>query len=1699
MRRSFKKRVSALLIASMILSLNAPVYAQDLIVDDTGSLLEEDLIAGDEALVTEDTGTADEALISDAPDDVLVEDIEGAGEALDDNAKSALPEGDEGAADMLPVKAGNEPVLETSRVSKTFAYASVAIPKTMFPEGTTEDSVRSNYSLQLAAIDVTGKSDKTVSLDEISSSAWKSATFEGEAEETAFAYRTLFENLQAGREYMVCYKLLKQSGTDTIAVQPQDGESVGDLIARYEAMGYSFVRESHEGYVFSRSTTTIFSKGQVDSFETVVSYTGSMTAKKESVEYKDLAPFKNALAPELAINLSGNDTITKQNIKLEGEEYAEYKSKYNWTADSPACDMNAYVGLAHSFNVETGDVDLLEDDFLQLAYTITDPATGASVLNSGSTLTDANLSKPVSELINYGKLSSNGIVSVNVTFVINDITEAQASCELTIAKSKAYVYPVIKSVESSNIKKDGGEFYVTAGKDIAYGDFATDIRLNQDPDDPRRDPDIKIKDGGNVAYILTQGTDTKILLPDKTVSFANLGPVTVKVSQNGAELSDPSCIFTEEENDKNNKLTVIKPNLTVSVKNPELPYGYVTKELKKEFDIKNFVKVTDSNQGGKDITDSSYLNYEYTVSDSNVNAADINYSKKLTGGKVGDTLYVRVSYAENSSLNATLASGITVTPQKITAYPASVEKAFTEDASKAASSTTIESLSFIDEEGKVDAASTVTESSKVKKYVSGDAIGKLEFSPTDRKLYNKIKYSPEYDGPGLMIPVTITQTADKPAGSYAVTVEPCQYFINPTVAIFSEDIEGKRTDDRLRGAEKSYSEFTGLSENNLKEILGEDVYSDASIPKYMRIRAVYDGTDGYTGEVTVTTSFNNLADPSKWYTSDGFLSLDGHYSDGLTEALSYVRDVYVKIYASENKYTGIASITMDPIDDVTYTGFAHIADTENPGKNKTADLNIHVYSNLGGVKRELIPGTDYKVSYKNNTKACLVDKKNTKNSGKWPTVIVKGRGAYAKMELVEYFNINKADVDIISVTGTKDYYKLSRSEEAKVSPKFLTFATGGSKASVSSKEKVSFRIISADSKLGLKDPENYGTEDGKGKITYKGKEGLKMRVIVSSSGGENFNKSEALTDVTFYVFPYTSNKFAAKWKYKNDKIEWKNVKNIDKLTGLRTVSVCDFAGKETEKGWDNLEVKVGNTPLDKKYYNVFLCADNKTGIPLEGGATTQVGTYYLKVVPTEEGLKYGGLLADAKYIKVNYKTDQKLGNAIGKNGVIGGFMTRFDTGYKAIPQNGMEIVDPSYGFKLSINKLTGLANDVRWVAYDLTNKTPIYSDKEGGMASNKTGAVVNPGMTPENVNPGTYSITFYGSGAYAANDKVTINYKVAAYKAGDGKVRIRVVSGNEDGTIPYNAGGYIYELYKDLSSPTGYSPYTTDDYGHVDLVLQTQVSGNWVDNAYLTENLRNAKVSIKNDKEKAKIKITNLKTDNGKALVSGTISTCAQDMTIRSSLSGNSSIYLYNNGLTEKNVGKFEKSLVLYQYSAAKGLDSAGNYNSVALKLTKDYTITGKKLAVGLSENAVILNGGENGYFKITDPGYEISNAGKDKKDWNKALAVGKVSYSGSGIRFGTSDLFANKGELAYRNGLKCTHDKITLKDKGGNTLLTLNKENGYKAVLSENGIDVTEVEALYANNRDIGNGPECTLIFTPLADSNKAYIGSKLIKFKIK
>ncbi len=1270
--------------------------------------------------------------------------------------------------------------------------------------------------------------------------------------------------------------------------------------------------------------------------------------------------------------------------------------------------------------------------------------------------------------------------------------------EFNVVSGDALVYPLVK--EAAPFTKVGDEFHVDAGAEISANAFGFEIKeklLANAEETIVEGPSIV----GDFAYVLEQGGTKKVLYigSSDTVSFDKAGTVKITISQGSAHISYEDYNFVGKE--KAAAFRVVKPDYAISVSVGSVPFGY-TSEMKDDFEdkmIRNFVKVIDKNDGNRDVTAEPTTKFKVTAS-SNAGVPDWtkSWADSSAKAKVGDKIYVKAYYEGKDTVSAQLTEGLALVQQKVTVNPyydysvdpfGSGYPLFTVSAGDVVSPNRYD-VSLDDGLGGTTAP-VICKTGTANDYVSGGNLTLAEL-PTDRAEHNRLSALDK----GIRLAVTgVQNTAKKPADAYAVAFGKVNYNLIPTVQMhIDQTFEGrtlkKDTEDRIRvyGTGEAVSDnqmvFTGLSKNDVIALLGEDAFNNNEIKKYISVEWQYDADQSNRSESVEQEGFS-------WNAEDELVL-------GVTsEKAQYTRDIFITIRCHVQKYdpNDTANLTMDPIGDVTYDGFKHVAEDAGNSKSQTADLAVSVHSN----GRHLVYGRDYKLSYKNNVNAC--EDYTKVDAKKMPTVIVTGIGSYKGMEYTAYFNIKKADVSsIYQAGGLKAYYKANSKGAFTIKPKFVTGNGSYQKAVNITKEHITFRAVSANVENPLK--ANAVVADGtKGKGKLPGDQAMKLALIVKVSGGVNFKDGEyvlyhAAGDIDqggmFYVLPAKGGAVTAKFKDKKQaSIDWSATKT--------TVSVADFVGKDLA----NLKIttKAKNVTVsaaDFEEVPTFGCfKDDKSNIDLT--STDQVGVYEIYLRPTDKAVLEKNIAPDTVKVKVTFKAKEKL-SSLKKDFKMSSYRTTKDgVSWDEATYNkaGITLPDPAYGAQVSINTPKSLKNDV--TAYLMWAKSSqLCVDKKTVLSKNGLEGWLNGGNDETapgfwNNAAGTYRIIILGQGAYSVKDKVVLTYKVVPFKAD--AVRIRVLSANygtdeapvyKKGEIFFNKGGYVFEC--DYQG----KPYNTDVFGHVNMVFQTRdKDGNFVDNDALTQYLSISKVKITTDKSGAvKVAVTGIKNDDGKAVVKGAVKSLAEQMTAKASLSNNKSIVVVNKGLTTDKVSKPEKSIVLEQYSAAKGIDAEGNYKTV--KLTKnEYSMTGF-FAQGLSGNNAAFTG--TGSFS----GSKTVSGNDDLLTYLEkyGVAVGKDNIT-KGFNFNAATITGTAKSLTYKNGLRVMPEKLTIKGKGKQTDIVVDTASANSAEGQYNKDLGVRIFVKFANNRDISSKAQATIYFVPV-DASAQYIGSKTVKFKI-
>ncbi len=762
------------------------------------------------------------------------------------------------------------------------------------------------------------------------------------------------------------------------------------------------------------------------------------------------------------------------------------------------------------------------------------------------------------------------------------------------------------------------------------------------------------------------------------------------------------------------------------------------------------------------------------------------------------------------------------------------------------------------------------------------------------------------------------------------------------------------------------------------------------------------------------------------------LSLDDKYIATLANATIYV-NVIERAKQPYDVEKSDTKLTILPMNTVVYNGMQHVSTHADLKKNQVGDLEVVITSG----DTELVEGVDYKVTYKNNVDAGSYDAAAKEN--KAPKVIVNGLGQYKGMYFEQYFIIEPAELDQITVTGLQTYYKLNGNNQ--YTPKF----TGqlGSKKINAKNLKAKFGDDGTENKSGTK---LTGTPGSKVTVTFITDD---PNYVEGSTFDYTFNDGTTFEAI---LVPKDAKKVAVKLD--------KNKVNYS----ADGIEASAFSPKVTVKnGSSTVELEAG-TDYDADLYTKIGKEYNKMDGPVKNS-----GTYYVGIRPTEDTILGKSSKAEGVFVEdvITYKAVK----IVGKNFTSAekkGFTTKYD-GKAASTKNGQHIavVDPAKGYDIELTA-PKLDNAVGYIAYDVTGKNVV----DAGEVDENGTTIVASQYDEYNRTPGTYKIDIFGMGAYNETTKVTVKYTVDPIPADKVKVLVYDDDGKTDGkNVKFNVGGYVYNEAE-----------TNSDFGQVKLGLK--VGDN--EDEYLTSLLKGAKVNITGSKiGDGKITITNVKA-NGKAVIKGTVK--ADIKIVKNDLSGSTSananagnkgIKMVDTGITAKkmngNAQKGENFLKLYQASAKLGIDSEGNFKTKALTKNKHYTFKGGESFATKGDRTATFTGKE--FFENSRD--EDITIAEDMYTANKDLK--QIKVNGGQPVSKTKDNFDAP-----------VYPDVTV----GNYTLTWNGSE--YALKGDTALSGYEIIVTPMDNIFVGNKASVTVTFVPVGEGY-SYTGSKTVKFKIK
>ncbi|WP_272796021.1 FN3 associated domain-containing protein [Butyrivibrio sp. DSM 10294] len=490
--------------------------------------------------------------------------------------------------------------------------------------------------------------------------------------------------------------------------------------------------------------------------------------------------------------------------------------------------------------------------------------------------------------------------------------------------------------------------------------------------------------------------------------------------------------------------------------------------------------------------------------------------------------------------------------------------------------------------------------------------------------------------------------------------------------------------------------------------------------------------------------------------------------------------VYANVgaYATDREDNGVVISTPAG---VKYSGLAHKLSADpkslkaDAGKSASYDLNITITDtktkNSDGTAYELVYGKDYTVSYKNNKNASVKVSAvagetyykqiygEDQAAAKWPQIIVKGKGNYAKMKAVVYFDILPLSVgETYQAVGNyadivKDSYILKKKGGIALTTKAVHYQrkydklTGAyvNNDAKTVKYKVGTEVIMT---LQKQNPETKLWETfGTGDVTTA-KQCKALVKTITETGSYRIK----LTGTGNYYGTavdrfevYANNKtMFSKLKVKKATAVYSKdgVAATDLVTAINT-KVKNEAGKKVAIPMD--EVVVTLTPMSES-----------AEVDETGTKALTAGKYnaFVSVKDSEDfAKKYPYTEYDEPIIaKVTVKASALNQSMFTIDWNQAGEVYDGSSKDIKVTLNGITTDDVTIAKQKNVN---GKVTYVPLTKSELKVAVTVTSDSTMTISGSY---VLDDGRVVDNKAPGTYKIFFYGKGAYA-DSKLTVTYK----------------------------------------------------------------------------------------------------------------------------------------------------------------------------------------------------------------------------------------------------------------------------------------------------------------------------------------------------
>ena len=467
-------------------------------------------------------------------------------------------------------------------------------------------------------------------------------------------------------------------------------------------------------------------------------------------------------------------------------------------------------------------------------------------------------------------------------------------------------------------------------------------------------------------------------------------------------------------------------------------------------------------------------------------------------------------------------------------------------------------------------------------------------------------------------------------------------------------------------------------------------------------------------------------------------------------SLSGKLDVYGRFPSDRSKSGGENEFYASDINPVVYNGNKFVAECDTKflkgngevKKGYTSQLDIAVY--YGGDALEY--GTDYTLSYKNNTNAAKADA-----GKKAPTVIIKGKGAYKGKKITKTFTILPADLSLLAnLKLSNEYVRYNGKEIGKIVKGNVIYSVGSKQGKKLAQKSYAFKVYDFSGKEVTNTVMPKTSEYG----AYK---------VVAAATGKDPNFTGETEEAGINALPA-----AAKGKIK--------IKGVKKTVNYTAdgVGYADFLDAA------KFQVTAGKTQIkdikDPRITIDIVSEPNENAFAIE--KLTNSGSYYLRVKPSQFNTFESENVFEPGYAKINFK-----GTSV-KN------LVKLKT--KKFTWDGAY-----HSLDLKVSNKVKNAKDI------LIYRKPLEKDNLGTKQETYLGSLsdfadkgVIPGGALENSDAGTYVLRIVGIGS--CNGEASLSYTVNSTKYSKKAVTayINTDKKQEDMALDFNRAGYSDELVK---------------------------------------------------------------------------------------------------------------------------------------------------------------------------------------------------------------------------------------------------------------------------------------------------------------